>query len=139
MIKRMAGARHGKATHGHLRVSALLGALLLATLAVFYAGLDTGWEVTAQKRELPIYSVERADNRVAISFDAAWGGDKTLPILDILDEYGVKTTFFVVDIWVKRFPELVKEIAARGHEIGNHSTTHPHMSKLSESQIKEEL
>ena len=139
MIKRMAKAPEGKIKKRVIRVSALVCALLIAALSVFYAQVDSGWEVAAQKRELPVYSVDRDDNRIAISFDAAWGGDKTEKILDILDEYGVKTTFFVVDIWVQRFPDLVKEIAARGHEIGNHSTSHPHMSKLSESKIKEEL
>ena len=83
--------------------------------------------------------MDRADQKIAISFDAAWGGDKTRKILDILDEYQVKTTFFLVDIWTQRFPELVKEIAARGHEIGNHSTSHPQMSKLSAEKIAQEL
>lgn len=139
MIKRMAKTADGKKRKGAFRVSLLALTLLLAALSAFYAGVEPVWEVTAGKKELPVYSVDRTDNKIAISFDAAWGGDKTEKILDILDEYGVKTTFFVVDIWVKRFPELVKEIAARGHEIGNHSTSHPHMSKLTESKIKEEL
>ena len=64
---------------------------------------------------------------------------KTEKILDILDEFGVKTTFFMVDIWTQRFPELVKEIAARGHDIGNHSATHPKMSTLSREKIRQEL
>lgn len=92
-----------------------------------------------RKRELPVYCVERADNKIAISFDAAWGGEQTPGILDILDEYGVKTTFFLVGIWVERFPDLVREIAARGHEIGNHSTSHPQMSALSAAKIAQEL
>ena len=93
----------------------------------------------AQKRELPVYSVERDDKVVSISFDASWGADKTIPILDILDQYGVKTTFFLVGGWVDKYPDMVKEIFARGHEIGNHSNTHPQMSKLGEEGIREEL
>jgi len=95
--------------------------------------------VVAEERKIPIYSVERPDNKIAISFDAAWGNEHTAAILSILEEYDVKTTFFLVDIWTQRFPELVKEIAARGHEIGNHSTSHPQMSKLSREKMKEEL
>ena len=95
--------------------------------------------VLSRTRQLPVYSVERDDKVLAISFDAAWGGSQTPALLDILDEYGVKTTFFLVGIWVERFPELVQEIIARGHEIGNHSTSHPEMSKLSEEKIREEL
>ena len=112
--------------------------LFCALSAVYASGVQSA-EVVARKRELPIYSVERNDQIISISFDAAWGGDQTLKILDILDQYGVKTTFFLVDIWTQRFPELVREIAARGHEIGNHSTSHPQMSKLSRDQILKEL
>ena len=112
--------------------------LLCAVSAAYVSGARTA-EVLARKRELPVYSVDRDDGKIAISFDAAWGGEKTIKILDILDENGIKATFFLVDIWTQRFPELVKEIAARGHEIGNHSTTHPKMSTLSREKIAQEL
>ena len=121
------------------RGTALALALLL-TVSAFYVGvMPQTAAVVASKKELPIYSVARDDGVIAISFDASWGGDKTGKLLDILDEYDIKTTFFLVDIWVKNFPDLVREIAARGHEIGNHSTTHPHMSQLSADRITEEL
>lgn len=117
-----------------------LGLCLLGLCAAYTLGLgDNATAVVAKKRELPIYSVEHDDKVLAISFDASWGADKTLSILDILDEHGVKTTFFLVGGWVDKYPDMVKEIAARGHEIGNHSDTHPHMSQLSESDIKDEL
>ncbi len=115
--------------------------LALAAVSVMYAGglKDESITVLSHKRQLPVYSVARNDKVVAISFDAAWGGDQTIPILNILDEYDVKTTFFLVGFWVDKYPELVKEIAARGHEIGNHSQSHPHMSQLNEAKIKDEL
>lgn len=118
---------------------ALSAIVLFCALSCIYISGVRSAEVVARKRELPVYCVARNDNVIAISFDAAWGGDKTQRILDILDEHGVKTTFFLVDIWTQRFPELVKEIADRGHEIGNHSTSHPQMSKLSREQILREL
>ncbi|MBQ3235331.1 MAG: polysaccharide deacetylase family protein [Clostridia bacterium] len=90
-------------------------------------------------RKLPIYSVEREDNKISISFDCAYGADYTLKLLDVLDEYNVKCTFFCVEFWVEKYPDMVKEIVKRGHEIGTHSKTHPKMSKLSESEIREEL
>ncbi|MBR3020643.1 MAG: polysaccharide deacetylase family protein [Clostridia bacterium] len=117
----------------------LLMILLLFAVSAVYVSETRTAEVVARNRELPVYSVDRDDGRIAISFDAAWGGDKTKKILDILDENGIKATFFLVDIWTQRFPELVKEIASRGHEIGNHSTTHPEMSKLSREKIAQEL
>ena len=93
----------------------------------------------ANKREVPIYSVDRSDNYVSISFDAAWGADKTREIMDVCDAYGVKATFFLVGFWVDKYPDMVAEIATRGFEIGTHSATHPQMSKLSETQVREEL
>ena len=95
--------------------------------------------VFGEGRRLPIYSVDMDEKRIAISFDAAWGDEHTEPILDILDKYGVKTTFFLVEFWVDKFPEDVLEIYKRGHEIGNHSSTHPNMAKLSTEDIVKEL
>lgn len=87
----------------------------------------------------PIYSVARDDNKIAISFDAAWGSEYTRKILDILDEYNIKTTFFVVKFWVEDYPEVAREIVNRGHELGNHSATHPEMGNLSPEAIEREI
>lgn len=113
---------------------------LLAVCTAYTLGLNTeATAVVAQKRELPIYCVEREDKVVSISFDASWGADKTIAILDILDKYNVKTTFFLVGGWVDKYPDMLQEIASRGHEIGNHSDTHAHMNQLSEQGIRDEL
>ncbi len=90
-------------------------------------------------RKLPIYSVETDENKVAISFDAAWGADKTVDIMNKCDEYGVKATFFLVGFWIEKYPDMVKTIYNRGFEIGIHSNTHPDMTKLSIQEIKKEL
>ena len=87
--------------------------LALALLCACYIGplSDHSTQVAARRRVLPVYSVEREDDVVSISFDASWGGEQTLGILDVLDEYDVKATFFLVGIWVEKYPELVKETA----------------------------
>lgn len=90
-------------------------------------------------KELPVYSVSREDKRIALTIDAAWEDDKTPFILETLDKYGIKATFFLCGFWVNDYPDMVKAIADAGHEIGNHSMTHPHMNKLSSAQIKDEL
>ena len=92
-----------------------------------------------KSRELPVYGVGRSDDRIALTIDAAWDADKTPFILDTLDKYGVKATFFLCGVWVKQYPEYVKEIAKRGHEIGNHSLTHPHMNRMDSITIQKEL
>ncbi|WP_432408604.1 polysaccharide deacetylase family protein [Wukongibacter sp. M2B1] len=93
----------------------------------------------ATDKLIPIYSVETEEKKIAISFDAAWGDSYTDGILETLDKYNVKSTFFLVGFWVDRYPDMVKKIDAKGHDVGNHSSTHPHMSKLSKEQIAEEL
>lgn len=123
------------------------GFLVALAIGVLYPVL-AGWgggparmvvAVSATPRILPIYGVDTTEKKVAISFDAAWGAEKTPEILDILDRYSVKTTFFLVGFWIDEYPETLKEIAARGHEIGNHTATHPHLNSLSREAIKEEL
>ena len=91
------------------------------------------------ERIIPIYCVDTDEKKIAISFDAAWGADKTSDILAILKEYDVKTTFFLVAFWVDKYPDMVKKIDNEGHEIGNHSANHPNMTQLSEDKIREEL
>ncbi len=121
-------------------LTAALCLCLLTSCAAYVTGTNqSATAVVAPKKELPIYCVEREDPVVSISFDASWGADKTIAILDILDRYNIKTTFFLVGGWVDKYPEMLKEIVARGHEIGNHSDTHAHMNQLSENGIREEL
>lgn len=122
-----------------LRLIGLFGALAL--LSALYLGplQADATAVVASKKVLPIYSVEREDKVISVTFDASWGGDKTRRILDLLDEYDAKATFFLVGIWVDKYPELVQEIAARGHEIGNHSASHAHFTQISDAQIRQEL
>lgn len=123
------------------RLRRLFPVFALAVLAIAYAGMNTDMGVMAAvtTRELPVYNVDTEEKVLSISFDAAWGRANTEGILDILDQYGVKTTFFLVGIWVEEYPDLVAELVARGHEIGNHSSTHPHMASQSAAQIREEL
>lgn len=131
----------------------LLIALAIVLLCV-YADGDGGVKPTMQMgrveeyelnvlagkhRELPVYSVERADQSIALTIDAAWEDDKTKFILDTLKQHNVKATFFLCGVWVDAYPEQVKAIAAQGHEIGNHSLSHPHMNQLNADAIKKEL
>lgn len=90
-------------------------------------------------RKVPIYSVETTEKQVAISFDAAWGADKTKQIVDICKEYNVRATFFLVGFWVDKYVDMVKYIDENGFEIGTHSNTHPDMVKLSATDQDMEL
>ena len=95
--------------------------------------------VARQTRLVPIYYVEMQDKKIAFSFDASWGAAYTPTILKILQENDITTTFFLTGFWVEKYPHMVKKIFDEGHEIGNHTLTHPHLNSLSEDQIKDEL
>ncbi len=90
-------------------------------------------------RLVPIYNVDTEKKQVAITFDAAWGADKTEEIIEVLNEYDVTATFFLVGFWVEEYSEIVKKIDENGFEIGTHSNTHPDMVKLDKSTMKNEL
>lgn len=94
---------------------------------------------TVNGRELPFYSVETEAKQVALSFDATWGNEYMKQILDVLDKYDVKATFFLTGNWVGKYPEDVKQIQLARHDIGNHSENHKAMSQLSKEACKEEI
>ena len=113
---------------------ALLGVVLV--LAIFAAvNAPAAVIASASTRQLPIYCVDRSDNLVSISFDAAWGNEDTQQLIDILDQYQVKATFFVVGDWVDKYPESVKALHDAGHEVMNHSNTHAHYNSLTAEEI----
>ena len=119
----------------------LSGLGLLIAVALIFGLVNTPSlaGVSAAQRSLPVYSVERSDKVVALSFDAAWGNEDTQTLIDILNRYGVNTTFFVVGDWVDKYPESVKALADAGNEVMNHSLNHAHFSSLSSDQIAADI
>jgi peptidoglycan-N-acetylglucosamine deacetylase len=90
-------------------------------------------------KKVPIYSVDTKEKKISLTFDISWGEDTTLKLLDILDKYNVKATFFLVGGWIDDNGELVKEMVKRGHELGNHTNKHPNMSSISKERLIEEI
>lgn len=120
------------------------GVLALAAFAVLRGVLTvTGANVTVSNsvngRQLPIYCVDTAEKKIALTFDAAWGNEDTAQILEILKKHDVRVTFFMTGGWVESYPDDVKAILAAGHDLGNHSENHKNMSQLSDAEKKEEL
>lgn len=115
--------------------------MIVSLAALMIVGKNTAVTTSAKERDLPIYCVDKGENEkvVAMSFDAAWGNEDTGDLIKIMDKYGVKTTFFVVGGWVDKYPESVKQLSDAGHEIMNHSNTHPHMTQISEEEMKKEV
>ncbi len=130
-----------------VKVFKLKNILLVALAAVLIAALSTTAYFTGAyavyfgntPRLVPIYSVERNDKVISISFDCAWGTEHTDDILNALRVSNVHATFFMVEFWAEKYPEYVKKIDGYGHEIGTHSSTHSYMSKQNAEEIKLEL
>ncbi len=108
------------------------------SLSAYYSGAYAVWYGGVPGR-LPIYSVEREEKVVAISFDCAWGVEHTDAILNALRVGDVKATWFMVEFWTEKYPEYVRKIDGAGHEIGTHSATHSYMSKQNGEEIRLEL
>ena len=123
----------------HRGILSLLGTALAAALILWTVNNPAIVGASATERQLPIYSVQRDDNRIAISFDAAWGNEDTQTLIDILSVYGIRSTFFVVGDWAEKYPESVRALHEAGHEVMSHSAHHAHFSMMSADEIAADL
>jgi peptidoglycan/xylan/chitin deacetylase (PgdA/CDA1 family) len=81
----------------------------------------------------------RNPTEIALTFDDGPNPKITPKLLEVLGRANVKATFFLIGGFVKQCPELVREIAAAGHLVGNHTMTHPWLAWQSKSRVREEL
>jgi peptidoglycan/xylan/chitin deacetylase (PgdA/CDA1 family) len=77
--------------------------------------------------------------RIALTFDDGPNPAITPQLLDLLDRYTARASFFIIGRFAAKCPDLVREIAARGHLLANHTQTHPDLLWLSRARIAEEL
>lgn len=77
------------------------------------------------------YLADGDDKVIYLTFDAGYENGNTEPILEALKKHKVSATFFVVGHYLESSPDLVKRMVAEGHTVGNHTYTHPDMSKIS--------
>lgn len=90
-------------------------------------------------REIPIYSVVREDNKIALTFDSAWNDDDIDEIIDILDSYDAKATFFVTGKWAEDYSSSLNKLYRSGFEIGIHSYNHTDYTTLSRGEILDDI
>ncbi|MCD9025346.1 delta-lactam-biosynthetic de-N-acetylase [Cohnella silvisoli] len=99
---------------------------------------EEGFMDTLQKHEA-IFLGNTDKKELYLTFDNGYENGYTARILDVLKEKKVPAAFFVTGHFVQDQPELLKRMAAENHLIGNHSWSHPDMTQVSATQIKEEL
>ncbi|PKM93691.1 MAG: delta-lactam-biosynthetic de-N-acetylase [Firmicutes bacterium HGW-Firmicutes-1] len=99
-----------------------------------------GNEDVAYLKQYDAYYVGNSNDKVIyLTFDAGYENGYTQKLLDVLKKQEVPATFFLVGHYLKTNPELVKRIVDEGHIIGNHTCSHPDMTKLSPEEFNEEL
>lgn len=116
------------------------GAILLGLLGVAAVGLRE--VVNSSTFQLFGDYVARVDTRervVALTFDDGPSPFHTPRVLAALDQHQVKATFFMMGRNVERYPEVAREVMRRGHEIGNHSYSHPKLVLMSPRRVREEI
>ena len=104
--------------------------ITLFVMAFFIMEDDRTVETSATLKELPIYNVSTEEKKVSFTMNCAWEAKDIDSILETLSKHNTHITFFMVGDWVEKNPEAVKKISMAGHEIGNHSDTHPHVNNL---------
>lgn len=87
----------------------------------------------------PTIRHSKSPRKLAITFDDGPNPSITPKLLDLLERYNGHATFFLIGQFVRQRPELVREMAARGHSLGNHTETHPNLFKCPPSRIRDEL
>ncbi|QGV82392.1 polysaccharide deacetylase family protein [Streptomyces ficellus] len=133
----------GTTSRTRRKASASVSALLLASLVLGLGGCSAGRVAPADARSDAKGEAGPADCRklrcIALTFDAGPGKD-TPRLLDVLKEEKVPATFFLLGRkHVDRYPDVVRRIAAEGHEVANHTWTHRVLTGLEPGEIREEL
>lgn len=89
--------------------------------------------------KLFIESVPTEDNKIAFTYDDGPDPNYTESILELLEKYNAKATFFMIGEQIEKYKDIVKEVAYRGHEIGNHTFHHHDLTSLGKEAIESEL
>lgn len=117
----------------------LLGAALYVLVILLGLGNMVASLASVTDKELPVYSVQRDEPLVALTFNCAWEENDIPQLLDLLEKEKIKATFFLVGQWIERYPDSVRQIAAAGHEIGNHSYSHVDFVGAGEDVIRQQM
>jgi peptidoglycan/xylan/chitin deacetylase (PgdA/CDA1 family) len=103
------------------------------------ASAPSGYLDVPQKSTFGYSSVHVDGPYIAMTFDDGPDPKLTPKLLDLLKAKGIKATFFVVGQNAAEYPDVLKRAAAEGHEIGNHSWSHPNFAKMSDGAVTNEL
>ena len=109
--------------------------ILAVVFGIFMTAHTLSDAVSGESRMIPIYNVDTADKKVAITFNCAVGNSDIDSILATLDKYNVKATFFLLGSWADDYTDEVQKIYDAGHEIGNHGYSHKDLPTMNYENI----
>ncbi len=112
-----------------------MAVILLVVFGIFMTAHTLSDAVSGEARMIPIYNVNTAENKIAMTFNCAVGNSDIDSILATLDEYNVKATFFLLGSWADDYIEEVQKIYDAGHKQGNHSYSHKDMPSMNYEDI----
>ena len=124
---------------GKKQVFWMIMALIWLAVIVTVVALTATKAVNAEPRRVPVYCVDTEEKKIALTFNAAWGDETTEAVLETLERYGVKATFFFVGAFAEKYPESVKKIANAGHEVANHSMRHKDPTKQEYAELLSDI
>ena len=113
--------------------------IIMLVCLVGYVSASSYEYAFSYQNEDVIYNGNRDGNKVSLMINVYWGTEYLNDMLDVLDKYNVKCTFFVGGQWVEKEPEMLKTIYEKGHEIGNHGYFHKDQEYLDYSQNYDEI
>ena len=119
----------------------MLGTVLAGT-ALGAAAVAAGYQSmapTGQWYGHTFTGLARGEMRLALTYDDGPNDPHTLRLLEVLGNYGVRATFFLIGRFVRQRPDIVRELVKAGHVVGNHTFTHPLLTFKSGAEIRREL
>lgn len=120
------------------------GIIVLSIIAVFFSSIKYIPQVVtvtgqSNEKKMPIHKVERNEKVISLTFDVDRNDKNLDQVLELLNKYKVKASFFVTGTWVDDNPDELKKILFHGHDIGNHGDNHKHMDLLSKEDCEKEI
>ncbi len=117
----------------------IVALVILCGFAVYLGVTLNSSKETSSKSLGEIRCGDTSSNKISLMINVCWGEEYLADMLDILDEKGVKVTFFVGGVWAADNEELVIDMVERGHELGNHAYSHKDHDKLTKESSKKEI
>lgn len=111
----------------------------VAIIAGLLQPLRFVYDLMPQSLKQPVSYGDKSQPKIAFACNVFWGEEFLPDMLRTLEQENVKITFFIGGSWAKRFPDSLRQIASQGHELGNHTWSHPHPNSLTKLQNQDQI